>query len=85
MLRVVTALIGLALVFGAMTQVVAPAPAATVSDCDAPSREDALPPQSELVAPEPVRLVITAVWDREVLTGRLAIFAPFRPPRSSAT
>lgn len=86
MARLVIALIGLALLVGAMTQVVNPPPApSAVADCDAPQLDDVTIACAMSVIEEPERQLVTAVWHREIPIGRLAIFAPFRPPQQVAT
>jgi len=86
MARLVIALFGLALIVGAMTQVVDPPPSPdSVCDVDAPQLDDVIPTVTTIVTVEPLRNVTTAVWHRETPIGRLAIFAPFRPPRANAT
>ena len=75
------ALIGLALMFGAATQVVDP-PAA--GDVIAEQLDEAVVPAVVLGIAEPTRTTTIAVYRREPSIGRIASYAPFRPPRAPA-
>jgi hypothetical protein len=84
-LRAALALIGLMLILGAATQVVDPVIASDVTvDCDQAQLDEAVTPVAFRIA-EPTRSTTIAVYDREHSIGRIAIYAPFRPPRATAT